>query len=753
MFQTDHIKMLCDIGELTELFIGSKDIEAFFQKIVLLVADHMHAEVCSIYVYDENNEELILKSTKGLNQDCVNRLKLKIGEGLVGLCLKELRTISEKNGKENPNFKFIPGIFEEKYDSFLAVPIFRGQTKLGVLVVQKLSGNYFSTQDKMAMRATASQLVAIIENTKILFSSHQKAPKQKKCLLETLKFVKGAVASEGYAYEDAIVLNNNYINKDLLSNSYEKNLTLSDLEESIINTEEQLKDLQKKVEEKLSDAASMIFTAHLLMLKDSEFIGSIKNLIAQGEHPVKAIMKISKKYEHIFLKNPNPVFKEKAKDIQDLTTRIINNLTKNELELKKYNNHIIIAKEILPSELLRLSVENVKGIILVSGGVTSHVAILSRSLSIPLIIADVPEFLEITEKIKILMDADIGNIYINPSKDIISNFEQRNNAKKALDIIEEKHSLGKVLTKDNNEIKLMVNINLLSDINLFKNIEVDGIGLYRTEFPFLIRNNFPSEEEQYIIYKKLCSSFLNKPITFRTLDIGGDKVLSYFNNPKENNPFLGMRSIRFTLSHIDVFKQQIRAILRAAIDSEIRIMFPMISSIDDFTEAKKIVENCISELKSEGTSFNDHPEIGLMVEIPSAVSMIEELAAEADFLSIGTNDLVQYTLAVDRTNEKVSHLYISHHPAILKSLKRIADAALSNKIDVSICGDMANETKYLPFLLGIGINSLSVDPIYISKIRKTIPEIELREAKKQAEILLSQSKIKDIEDILQIKKH
>ena len=752
MNNTDHIKMLCDIGELSGLFIGSKDIESFLNKMVALVADHMQAEVCSIYIFDENREELVLKSTQGLNQESVGNIVLKVGEGLVGLALQELRPVCEKYGKDNPNFKFIPGTHEEKYESFLAVPIFRGTSRLGVLVVQRLSGHFFDSQDIMALRATSSQLAAIIENTKILLSAPQRSHKPRKPVLELLKFIKGRAASEGYALGDAIVFNDNSISSDSRYNFYDRPCTAADFENAVINTEEQLKDMQKKVGEKLSDAASLIFTAHLLILKDSSFTGGIKALIAEGTHPVKAVLQISKKFETIFLKNPHPVFQEKAKDIQDLTKRIINNLTDNYDELKKYTDHIVIAKEILPSELLKLSVEKVKGIVLTGGGVTSHIAILSRSLCIPLIIADCPDFLEIAESCRILMDAEIGNIYVNPSEDIVSNFEQRNNAKIALERVNDRYKTGRTVTRDNHEIKLMANINLLSDMKLLQNIEVDGIGLYRTEFPFMIRNDFPSEEEQYSIYKKLCAGLTERPLTFRTLDIGGDKVLSYFYNHKEKNPFLGMRSIRFSLNHVEIFKQQLRAILRAAVNREARIMFPMIASVDDFIQAKAILQNCMNELKNENIPFNEDPKIGMMAEIPSAVTMIDDLAKEADFISIGTNDLVQYTLAVDRTNEKVSHLYISHHPAILRSLKKIALAGLLHKKEVSVCGDMAHESRYIPFLLGIGIPTLSVDPISISKIRKAISEIDLTEAKAQADLLLAQNKIQSIEEIMGIGK-
>ena len=264
----------------------------------------------------------------------------------------------------------------------------------------------------------------------------------------------------------------------------------------------------------------------------------------------------------------------------------------------------------------------------------------------------------------------------------------------------------------------------------------------------MVRSDFPSEEEQYIVYKKLTEALPGKEITFRTLDIGGDKVLSYYDYGKEENPFLGMRSIRFSLKHRDIFKQQLRAILRAGIDSQLHIMFPMISSLDEFHEAKELVLRCIQDLKKERSPCHEHPKIGLMVELPSLLEIIEALAKEADFFSIGTNDFVQYMLAVDRTNEKVAEFYLPHHPAILRSFKRIVDAAHQYKKEVAICGDMAHNEKYVFYLLGIGIRKLSLDCRYIPKIQKVIENIEINEARSRTAQLLVQTRIRDIDKII-----
>ncbi|MCU0822253.1 MAG: phosphoenolpyruvate--protein phosphotransferase [Spirochaetes bacterium] len=746
--QTDHVKMLYDIGELNNLFSESISIESFLEKIVETVAEHMDAEVCSIYLYDDTTEELVLKATKGLKQDSVNKVKLKLGEGLVGLCMKDLTPVCEKCGNDNPSFKFYPGINEENYDSFLATPIARGNIRIGVLVVQREKGRIFHEKEVIAIRATASQLASMIENIKYIISPQIASQvKDNVDILETIKFIRGKSASRGYIYNEVIQIDNDHPSELIEKPVFKDKYTLDDFNRALGETEDQLEHLQKNVEEKLSDAASLIFSAHLLILKDVSFTGRMRELIAKGKNPPTAVIEVYKKYREIFLHSQSDIIREKIHDITDLVKRILENLVHTGSFRKQLAGKIVAAREIYPSDLLAMSAENIGGIILVSGGVTSHVSILSRSLKIPAVIANVPELLLLPDKTMAIVDADQGNIYINPAKEVVSKFDERNKAAKKI-IFEDKLLKMPTVTSDGTAVKLMVNINLLNDVQNIANIENDGIGLYRTEFPFIIRNNFPGEEEQYTVYSRLVQSMGEKTVVFRTLDIGGDKVLSYYQGAKEENPFLGMRSIRFSLTHKDIFKQQLRAILRAGYNKNIKIMFPMISSLDEFISSKDIIRECIVELKNESIQHNDSPEIGMMVEIPSVINIIDDFAGHADFFSIGTNDLIQYTLAVDRTNENVSELYLPHHPAILRSLKIIAVAGITHGIDVSVCGDMAGDEKYIPFLIGIGIRSLSVDSGYLPAVKKIILNISISQAEKIAEEMLSKDRIAEINKII-----
>jgi len=458
-------------------------------------------------------------------------------------------------------------------------------------------------------------------------------------------------------------------------------------------------------------------------------------------------MMVAKQYVEYFSHGTNSYMREKVQDIEDLTIRLMCNLIDELRELTKCEKHIVIARELYPSDLLKLSSEEVYGIILVTGGVTSHLSILARSLKVPLVIIDSPRLLSVAEESNVLLDAEVGNVYINPSSTVIKNFHNQIEARKQV----KKRVLAMrpvTMTRDGVRIKLMANINLLSDVKLARDVLCEGIGLYRSEFPFLIRNDFPSEEEQYVVYRKLVEGMPNQEITLRTLDIGGDKVLSYFDISREDNPFLGMRSIRFSLANKEIFKQQIRAMLRAGKGANIRIAFPLISSLEEYLESKTAVYESLEELKRKKIPHNKSPQIGIMVEVPSVMGIIDDLARETDFFSIGTNDFIQYMLAVDRTNEKVASFYIPHHPSILRSLKRIVDAAARYGIEVSVCGDMAHQERYLPFLLGIGIKVLSLEPGYLPKMQGSIMKLDSAESHAIAQRVLSCSTSKDITRIL-----
>ena len=596
----DHTKLICDIGELTQIFSDVDSLEAFLQRIADMVAEHMNSEVCSIYLYNEDTNELVLKATKGLKPSAVNNVKLKLGEGLTGLALKEFRPIYEKDASKSSNFRYFPEIGEDPYKSFLVVPIVRGQIRIGAMVIQSSKQNYFTEEDIKVFRAITSQLANTIETARLLITFSEKQAVRKPFEAEKeLKFIKGRVGSEGFALAPAVVFSDHAAASRRIYTSSNKQYTLDDFSQAVKATEEHLQGLQTKIEEKLSDVASLIFTAQILMLNDKTFVDSIAGRIQSGINPPEAITQVVHNYVQMFDGLPTAYLREKKHDVQDIGNRLLNTLLGVTDQHDQYENRIVIAQELYPSDILKLSSQNIKGIILLSGGITSHLSILARSLEIPAIITDQEEgLLRLPAETEVLMDAEQGNIYIRPMKDIIDKFLRREEEKAKISRYKDAVK-PQTHTKDGTRVKLLANINLLNDLKIAHEYKAEGVGLYRTEFPFMVRSDFPSEEEQYQVYKKLVDGMPDKEITFRTLDIGGDKVLSYYNYGREENPFLGMRSIRFSLKHKDIFIQQLRAILRAGAKADLKIMFPMISSVDEFLEAREITLQCIKDLKKE----------------------------------------------------------------------------------------------------------------------------------------------------------
>jgi phosphotransferase system, enzyme I, PtsP len=743
-------ELLYDINELSHLFRESVSIETLLDKAVEMVAARTRSAVCSIYLYNPTEQVLILQANRGLKPGSVGSVRMKINEGLTGLALQQMKPVCESDASHNPHYRYFPGIQEEHYDAFLALPIARGISKIGVLVLQRSTGESFTDADITALQTVAAQLGNIIENAQFLLRMHDQ-PQQIERTAPTLKFVKGKSAAAGFAYAPVMVIDKQKSLAHLMRRDFSTPYTLEDFKNGVARTAAQLESLQEKVERQLSDAASLIFSAHLMILKDQAFIGEITRRIEAGTNPPIAVAEVAGEYIESFLASDNSYMREKVNDIEDLAIRLVNNIISETEEVQIYRRHIVITRELYPSDLLKLSSEDAAAIVLVGGGATSHISILARSLSMPMVIVDQYELLEVPDGTPILIDAEIGNLFVDPDDIILEKFHAQQSVRLTL---EKQKELIKpqTATRDGVRISLLANINLLTDLKGAAELKSDGIGLYRTEFPFIIRTTFPSEAEQYAIYRKVVDSMAGKRVTLRTLDAGGDKILSYYHDIQEQNPAMGMRSIRFSLQIKPIFMEQIRAMLRAGEGANLRIMFPMISSVDEFLEARSVVLEAMEALSKEGLPHNSKPKLGMMVELPSIADLIDDFAHEADFFSIGTNDLIQFILGVDRTNEAVAQFYLPHHPAVLRYLNKVVQGAIRNGREVTMCGDMGHQIEYIPFLLGIGIRSLSMDPAYLLKTQQAIEKISIPEAESVAADMLSRSRIGDIEAILKSRK-
>ncbi len=737
--------LICSVRELTSIFSTKTNVRGLLKIVVKLVARHMQTAACSIFLYDDTTEELVLRATSGLNPEFVGKIRLANGEGITGRSLKEKRPINIPRGADDPTYKHIPGMDEEQYSSILAVPILYQSKILGVLVLEDPTPDYYDNHDIKSLQAITSQLATFLENARSLIQlDKNNGDLQKKNFNLLKKYYKGTSVSEGIAIGNPLFLSTFKDDIFLTTRNLKYIETLGAFEEALESSINQLEKLQAKMDENLSEAGSLIFASHLLMLSDDNFSGSIRTYINEGAKPSLSIIKVVNEYIELFMNSRNSSVQEKILDLKDIGHRLLTNLTADKKDEGDYTGQIIIAKDLMPSELVKLAAQHTEGFILFGTGATSHISILAKSLDIPVIFISDNDFFKSTENDLIIIDAFQSNVIVDPNTELINKYLtnlkhlKEKNAEKPV-ILDKAHTL------DGRNIKVQANINILSDARAAKEFKTEGVGLYRSEFLFLIRNNFPSEEEQYIIYRRLLERM--EDVVFRTLDIGGDKVLGNVEEI-EQNPFMGLRGLRYSLRNPDIFTVQIRSLLRAGVGYKLKILFPLITGIEDFREAVSIVETSISDLVKEGIECTEKPEYGVMIELPSAVMMVDELAEEADFLSIGTNDLVQYILGIDRNNDQIADLYIPHHPSVLRSLSRISKAAQKYDCPLSVCGNAAADPDMLEYFIGLGINTFSTNHSMIQFIRRQISEMNYSHAKYFTKKCLNARTVKDIQNLI-----
>ena len=440
----------------------------------------------------------------------------------------------------------------------------------------------------------------------------------------------------------------------------------------------------------------------------------------------------------------------RSRDIEDMKKRILAKLLKiEEIDLSKLpKNTILVAKELSTSDSAKMNLKNISGIITEIGGVNSHMAIIARTNEIPAIVGIRHIFENIKENDFIALNGATGEIFLNPTQEKIEELtKNQENIKQEKQELE-KYKNKKAITKDGHQVELLANIGGPQDIQIVIDNTAEGVGLLRSEFLYMDAKDFPSEEEQFEAYKKIAESLENKRLVIRTLDIGGDKDLKYMKLPKEENPFLGYRAIRIYLDNVDLFKVQLRAILRASSYGNVAIMLPMISSIEELRKSKEIIEEVKQELKTKNIKFNENIEVGIMVEIPSSAVMADEFAKECDFFSIGTNDLIQYTIAVERGNEKLANLYSHFNPAVIRLIKSAIDGAHKNGILCGMCGEAAGDVKFIPLLVGLGLDEFSMNANKILKARKLITDLSFEECKELANKVLKLESTEEVKRIL-----
>jgi len=726
----------------------AQNLDQALNVIVKRVKNVMAVDVCSVFLTNEDDNEYVLMATDGLNPAAVGKVRMNDEVGLVSLVGKRAEPINLADAAKNPRYQHFPEVSEEGFHGFLGVPIIHQRKILGVLVIQSSEVQKFSEENETFLITVAAQLSGAIVHAEAsggitgLKQDHNE-PEEKDS-----KPIHGLPGAPNVAMGTAVVM---YPAADIdaIPDRYVSDVEseVKVFDEAVAAVVKDISDLSERLKDVLANEDRALFDVYLLMLNSQGMSGITRDRIREGNWAAGALRQTIQEHEKIFSEMEDSYLRERADDVRDLGRRILKYLQQELHEKRDFpEDTILVGEDISASMLAEVPSDKLIGVVSVKGSRTSHVAILARAMSIAAVMGATDLPVGRIDGRKIIADGYSGRIFISPSEKIREEFKR---------LVEEEAALSNELselrdlpakTEDGIEISLLANSGLLSDITPSLQSGAEGIGLYRTEFPFMERQKFPSEEEQRNIYRQVLESFHPRPVTLRTLDVGGDKALPYF-PIEEDNPFLGWRGIRITLDHPEIFLVQIRAMMRASLNlNNLNILLPMISDITELNEALGLIHQVYGELLEEGDEII-MPKIGVMIEVPSAVYQAANLARRVDFFSIGTNDLTQYLLAVDRNNARVASLYDSLHPSVIRAILQVVEGAEAHNIPISVCGEMAGDPIAALLLLAMGIDSLSMSVSSLPRVKWVIRKVTRAKAR---EVL---NKVLLMEDALTIRKY
>ena len=760
--------------ERVSALIGeSDDLQETLDSVVEVVAERMRTEACSLYLLDEAGGQLTLWATTGLDRGSVGRVRMRVDEGLTGLVIETMDPVSVPDAPVHPRFKFFPETREERYHSFLGVPVLERRAPLGVLVVQSMRRRQFTEDEIAVLRTIAGQIAGVLVQARLLDSLKVRGAEQadfRRRTLDTIRRLqaverqgdssarlhgerdpgerlRGIAAAPGFGIGRAHVLHPEIEFKDIEDRGTEDPAAeIERFNAAVENAARDVERQRRKLEEVLPEATSKIFDAYVLMLRDETVATRVRDLIGDGSCAEFAVRTVVEEFLEALARSADPYLRERALDIKDIGQRILRLLLGIEGPgvISPEDGSVLIAREMLLTDLSEFDPNRLRGIALATGGATSHATILAKSFEIPLVVGVEHLLDHVVEGDEVIVDGNGGVVYRRPGPEVVREYERMER-----DYLAFNEKLGSLhdlpaVTTDGRRVSLYANVGLVGDVVLAKRHGAEGAGLYRTEFPFISFREFPSEHEQFEIYRKVIAGMEGRPVTTRTLDLGADKYPLYLHVPSEENPFLGWRSIRVSLEMPEFFDVQLRAIFRAATAGPTRLLLPMISSFEELIQVKEMIEDTKRDLAREGIPHVADVPLGVMIEVPSAVHLAPQLASECDFMSIGTNDLIQYLLAVDRNNRKVAPLYQPLHPAVLAAIHRCVEAGRAAGKPVSMCGEMAADPMCTLVLLGLGLDELSMEPFFIPVIKQLIRSVSYEAAVALAQSVLQLASVREI---------
>lgn len=723
---------------------GAQDLNDALRIVVERVKETMGTDACSIFLTDSERGEHVLMATQGLNKNFVGKSKLKFSEGLVGLVGEREQPINLDDAPKHPNFRYLPEIGEEKYHAFLGVPIVHQRHLLGIIVAQQQEPRRFDDAEVAFLITLSAQLAGAIAHahaTGVLTDLKKRGTRKGTVLV-------GIPGSPGVAIGTVVVVYP-LADLDAVPDRNAENIKeeIKLLESAVRAVRKEIHALSENISANLAQEERLLFDAYLRILDSASMSKEIIKEIRQDNWAQGALKTVINRHVKHFEAMDDSYLQERAADIRDLGQRILFQLQAGGREKPEFpRNTILVGEEITPAALAEVPEGSLVGVVSVHGSSNSHVSILARALNVPAVLGVQGLSVGPLEGQEIIVDGYYGEIYLSPSKTIRKEFTALIREEKELDAELQVLRDYPAETTDGHILSLYINAGLAADVGRSLNVGAQGVGLYRTEVPFMMRDRFPSEEEQRLIYRQLLKAFAPRPVMMRTLDVGGDKPLPYF-PVEEANPFLGWRGIRITLDHPEIFLVQIRAMMRASIGlNNLAIMLPMISGVAEVEESIRLLKQAYGELIAEGLDVR-LPSLGVMVEVPSAVYQARQLASRIDFLSVGSNDLTQYLLAVDRNNYRVANLYDSLHPAVIRALLQVIEGAHQEGKPISICGEMAGDPAAVILLIAMGFDSLSMSATRLLRIKFVIRSFSLARCRELlAEVLL-------MDDAVEIRNH
>ena len=715
------------LRKLREIMADQAEPQLVLDKIVALIAANMVAEVSSIYLVRENRE-LELFATEGLNPESVHLTRMAPKEGLVGLIAESADIVNLPDAQSHPAFSLHPETGEQPFHSFLGVPILRGGHALGVVTVQNKVSRSYSEEEVEALQTTAMVLAEMIARGDFDLGSNDE---QSFKLERSLSFA-GSSLSDGVALGHAVLHEPRVIVTNLIAEQTEVEFERLEnaIDELRLTVDEMLdhRDMTRAGEHR------DILEAYRMFAYDRGWFNRLKEAVSTGLTAEAAVERVQNDTRARMLRQTDPYIRERLHDLDDLSNRLLRLLTgqtSTSASEELAADTILFARNMGPAELLDYDREILRALVLEEGSSNSHVAIVARALGIAAVggVEDILQFVDSEDAV--VVDAEVGEVFVRPSQEVVDAYAEkvRFRAKK-----QEKFAALRdtpAVTKDNQSVKLLMNAGLLVDLPHLHESGAEGVGLFRTELQFMIAETFPRLDEQTEIYRTIFESAGDKPVIFRSLDIGGDKVLPYFRHAQEENPALGWRAIRMSLDRPGLFRSQIRALLRASAGRDLSIMLPMISEVREFKLARSFVDREIAHLQRHGRSGPDQIKLGAMIEVPSILWQLDALLTEVDFLSVGSNDLMQFMFASDRSNRRVSHRFDSLSATFLRVLAEISAKSKSHKVPLTLCGEMASRPLEAMALVGLGYRSISMEPAAIGPVKEMVlslnsNEIEVR---------------------------